>query len=78
MAASFSFRVDVGRIRAVQVVHDLAQIPVRCLDDQVVMVRHQHIGMQFEPKLRLCLSNVAAKLLIVTFRKEDLAPLISS
>jgi len=72
MTASFPFDVDVGGIRAVEVVHDLAKITVWGLDNQVIMIRHEDICVKQETEFCLCFGNVFLKFLIVLFCKNIL------
>jgi len=46
MSASLALDVKVGGVRAIQIVHHLGQVCLRRLQQEVIMIPHQHVCMQ--------------------------------
>ena len=71
MAASLSLLVKVVRIRCIHIVHHLAHVALRRLDNKMIVIGHQHIAMHYIPVSLLGFLKVTLKPLIVGLPMED-------
>src|SRR3974390_2148708 len=71
MAASFPFVIDVCGVRAVQVVHDMAQISCGGFDEQMVVVGHEDMAVNDEAKLCLPFAQIVLEFQVIGFGEEN-------
>ena len=78
MSGSIPFDIKIGRIRTVDMPHDLRQITRRCLKQQVIMGIHHAVGVNARIISLGCGLKILKKFLTVTFALEDSFALIST
>src|SRR5208337_1797722 len=78
MPCPSSLSVDVRGVRTIDIVHNVMQVTLRCLNDEMVVVGHKDVAVQEVAILILRLFEVVLHLFIVCLGKEDLPPLITT
>jgi len=78
VAEPFSLDVEIRGVRAVDVPHDLGQVGVRGLDEEVVVVFHQAVGVKNGPVTFMYLSEVLKEPLPVPLAPVNALSLVAS
>jgi len=74
----FSLYVEVRRIGAVHMPHDLREISFRCLQKQMIMVAHQAICMDYRSIPFRCRAEIFKKFLPVSLAFEYVLLFVAS
>jgi hypothetical protein len=78
VTASLSLYVDIGCIRAIQVMHDFAQVFIGGFYEEMIVIGHKDIAIDCKSILNLRAGKVFQKLTVVRFCKEYFTPLITT
>lgn len=78
MAAPFPFDIDVRGVGAIQIVHYLAEISFRCLDQQMIVVGHEDIAVQDKAEFCLPVTKVFLEFPVVGLAEKNFAPLVAA
>ena len=77
MAASFSPGIEICRVRAVNIMHDLTQLGLRGLDNQVIMIGHKNICVKDKAIFLLSSLYILLEFFIIRPGLVNLSSLVS-
>jgi hypothetical protein len=78
MAVSIPLLVDVVCIRTINVVQHLVHVSIGSLNDEVIVIAHEHIAVKPIAEFILRFEKVFLELVVITFSEKDPLPLIAS
>ena len=68
--------IKVARITPIQTVHYLEKISFGCLEDEVIMIVHQNIGMDQNPVAIMIIGQNAQEVCTILLIQKYLPPLV--
>jgi hypothetical protein len=78
MSGTFSLYVEIGSISSVYVPHNLRKVACGCFQQQVIVVAHQAVYVDYRTVTLCCSCQIIKKLLPVPLALEDVLLLIPS